>query len=220
MWVISVCSYHKNPPEHSSHELAQQSSTKTGNVDKGTLRKKVWCHYPLKLETIPITCSFGKGRKGERGLLYLLAQRHPAAESAGQTDDFGYKCFKSQVLLQDHPPEDSLHFWNTRTWVGMMERKEKVSWRKAITERESGREWDKEGGEGNKMNTRGGVRWREKLTEIDMHIMSGVFYGFPLDATTWCTWKVLGGPVMNFKVNYIHQTRNWPSIMDARVCGC
>lgn len=156
MWVISDCSYHKNPPEHSSHELAQQSSTKTGNVDKGTLRKKVWCHYPLKLETIPITCSFGKGRKGERGLLYLLAQRHPAAESAGQTDDFGYKCFKSQVLLQDHPPEDSLHFWNTRTWVGMMERKEKVSWRKAITERESGREWDKEGGEGNKMNTRGG----------------------------------------------------------------
>lgn len=73
-------------------------------------------------------CSFEKWKKRVRGgLHYLLAQRHPAAQSARQTDDFGYKCFKSQVLLQHHPPEDSLHFRNTRTWVGMMERKEKVS---------------------------------------------------------------------------------------------
>lgn len=136
----------KIPPNTAAMNLLSRAAQRLATWTKGPWGRR--CD-DTKLETIPTTCSFEKGEGGGGGVPYLLAQRHPAAESTGQTDDFGYKCFKSQVLLQDHPPEDSLHFRNTRTWVGMMERKEKVSWKKAITERECGNE----GG--------GGGRWGE-----------------------------------------------------------
>lgn len=45
---------------------------------------------------------------------YLLAQRHPAAQGAGQANDFGHKRLESQVLLQYHPPQDGLHLRDTR----------------------------------------------------------------------------------------------------------
>lgn len=47
---------------------------------------------------------------------YLLPQGHPTTQGTGQTNDFGHERLKRQVLLQDHPPQDCLHFRYTWTW--------------------------------------------------------------------------------------------------------
>lgn len=100
-----------------------------------TVRRSVMCNLYSR------DCDGKRWRKNKT--LYLFPQRHPAAQSTGQTDDFGHKRLEREVLLQDHPPQYRLHLRNTWTWEikkkempgGMMERREKVRWKKAIMER-------------------------------------------------------------------------------------
>lgn len=46
-------------------------------------------------------------------MCYLLAQRHAAAQSAGEADDFGHKRFEGEVFLEHNSSQDGLHLWNT-----------------------------------------------------------------------------------------------------------
>lgn len=52
---------------------------------------------------------------------HLLAQRHAAAQRAGEADDFGHKGLEGEVFFEHDAPQDGLHLWDTRTW----EQKEK-----------------------------------------------------------------------------------------------
>lgn len=146
----------------------------------------------------------------ERETLYLLPQRHPTAQSTGQTDDFGHKRLERQVLLQDHPPQYRLHLRDTWTWEmkekempgGMMEGREKVSIKKAIKERDAGNKW----------RVREGGWWGAKLIDIHvvfcMHILSELHRMDFLH--TWLLRRiqhVLGGLMVHYRANYIIQTQ-------------
>lgn len=47
---------------------------------------------------------------------HLLAQRHAAAQRAGEADDFGHKGLEGEVFFEHHSPQDGLHLWDARTW--------------------------------------------------------------------------------------------------------
>lgn len=44
---------------------------------------------------------------------HLLAQRHAAAQRAGEADDFGHKGLEGEVFFEHDPPQDGLHLWDT-----------------------------------------------------------------------------------------------------------
>lgn len=158
----------------------------------------------------------------EKETLYLLPQRHPTAQSTGQTDDFGHKRLKRQVLLQDNPPQYRLHLRNTWTWV--MKKKEMPGgmwwWsgekglveRKVITERgmrgineERGR-W-----------VRGKDDWFA-YSFLYAHLIRGILYGFPAAVTTKTpTAYVLGGLMVHYRVNYNIPTQKYDGNLNTYV---
>ena len=42
----------------------------------------------------------------------FFAQGHPAPQGCSESDHLGYEGLWCQVLFEDHPSQDGLHFWD------------------------------------------------------------------------------------------------------------
>lgn len=51
----------------------------------------------------------------KRGFVYLFAHWHPTAQASSQANDFSYKGFKGQILLQYYTSQNGFQLGNTRT---------------------------------------------------------------------------------------------------------
>lgn len=81
---------------------------------------------------------------------------------------------------------------------GVMEWRERMSWKKAITER---------GMKGINEEHRGKADWYS-YSFLYAHRIRGIFYGFPADVTAkTLTVHVLGGLMVHFRANYVIQTQ-------------
>lgn len=178
------------------------NSAPTGNVINCQAVCHVWSVQPRRR---------GWREKKEQETLYLLSQRHPAAQSAGQTDDFGHKRLKGQVLLQDHPPEYRLYLRNTWTWEMRKGRDAMVVWRRGEKGRIEGRQLQRRRDEG---KSKGGG-WGEELIDIHivfcMHISSELYYRkdflqtWPLRQSPFRTLCSFTEPITLFKQKYCQE---------------
>lgn len=158
----------KIPPNTAAMNLLSRAAQRLATWTKGPWERR-W--DDTKLETIPITCSFEKGKGVGAGFSTSLPRGIPLPRAQVRPMTLATNVLKVRYSFRTTPlrivfisgiPEPGWAWWREKKWWA----------KKNQLRRERGtRTREEEGGEGNKWTREGGSRWSEKPTEIHMHIM-------------------------------------------------